>query len=101
MLLESDHREARVIGLKLLNRCSSSASMVAPWIIRALGAKDDYEIYGGLHELYELLRRPIRPQRSDVVGVRDALERISNSADPNLRESASRCSDWISTIEEQ
>ena len=39
MLLTSDHMDARVIGLKLLNRCSKTPSLVIPWIIRASAIK--------------------------------------------------------------
>jgi hypothetical protein len=57
-LLASDDREARVIGLKLLNRCSdASTAEIIEESLRALKRGDRYEDYGGLYELGNLIER--------------------------------------------
>jgi hypothetical protein len=56
-LLYSDDVEARVIGLKLLNRRSDVVEEIVSEIVRALARQDNYESTGGIHELGEFLDR--------------------------------------------
>jgi hypothetical protein len=56
-LLGSQHLDARVIGLKLLNRSAVPDTEVVAAIIRAMNRRDGYESCGGLFELGLLLDR--------------------------------------------
>jgi hypothetical protein len=54
-LLQSDDVEARVIGLKLLNRIDVSDAERIEELARAIECHDGYESVGGLHELGQFL----------------------------------------------
>jgi hypothetical protein len=56
-LLMAEHRDARVIGLKLLNRSSVSDAEIVTAIVRTLKERDAYERCGGLYELGQFLER--------------------------------------------
>ncbi|MEX1039882.1 MAG: hypothetical protein WDZ51_04590 [Pirellulaceae bacterium] len=58
-LLASQNVDARVVGLKLLNRCSASDEEVVAAITNALRRRDDYESNGGMVELSNFLDRRI------------------------------------------
>lgn len=67
-LLRSHHRDARVIGLKLLNRSYVSDAEIVAAIVRAIKKRDGYESCGGLYELGQLLdRRDISDLDSSLV----------------------------------
>ena len=54
-LLSLSHVDARVVGLKLLNRSNVSGNEIVREIVRALNRRDGYESCGGLHELGQFL----------------------------------------------
>jgi hypothetical protein len=56
-LLAAHHVDARVIGLKLLNRTDVSDVEIVRAIIRAMNRRDGYESCGGIYELDEFLDR--------------------------------------------
>jgi hypothetical protein len=62
-LLASADVDARVTGLKLLNRCNTSDEAMVGKIIRAMQRLDEYESCGGLHETHEFLDRCERDGR--------------------------------------
>ncbi len=88
-LLRSDHREARVIGLKLLNRIDVSDEALLGEILRAIERADDHESIGGLFELGNYLDRAGSRSLSHVahtIGkLRKAIQAITIDADENTR----------------
>src|SRR5688572_15515314 len=73
-LLGSEIVDARIVGLKLLNRSSSDTAAISSAICRALESEYEGELYGGLHELGNLLSR-LAP--SSPLPVEDLLVRLS------------------------
>lgn len=94
-LLSSKLMDARIIGLKLLTRCSPNIELVADWICRALVSKHECEVYGGLSELGKLLesRNPFAKKEQDEICSR--LRDLHSSPDPYLRDASCRLADWI------
>lgn len=88
-LLQSDDVEARVIGLKLLNRINVSDAERIDEFVRAIECHDGYEAVGGLHELgqfldgYQNSSRKIPPASADRL--RRALEAFRMKDDQNYR----------------
>ena len=56
-LLSSNHSDARIVGLKLLNRCHVSDEEIVDAIIRALNRDDESESCSGINELGNYLGR--------------------------------------------
>jgi len=102
-LLASENREARVIGLKLLNRCSDiSTSEITEEILRALQRGDGYEDYGGFCELGNLIERyeaaAVRLS-ADVVGrLVNATNRFAVGKDENDQRTAQRRVECLRSI---
>lgn len=94
-LLDSTLVDARIVGLKLLNRCSSDTAAILSAICRALDRNHKNEMYGGLCELDNLLRRLVPTTRLSIDDVLPRLSRLSSSPDPYVRDCASRFSDWV------
>src|SRR5262245_58113283 len=51
-LVASRMVDARIVGLKLLVRCSTDLSLIGTSICTALSSKHESELYGGLLELF-------------------------------------------------
>jgi hypothetical protein len=54
-LLSSEHKDARIVGLKLLNRCGGADNEIVRGIVCALKRRDGYESCGGIFELGNFL----------------------------------------------
>ncbi|MEX2310678.1 MAG: hypothetical protein WD738_24135 [Pirellulales bacterium] len=99
-LLASRMVDGRIIGLKLLNRCSSDLNLIATWICRALQSKKKKtELYGGLCELSDLLPRLTTLANIPVDELRGILQKLRSSGDIYVRDWADRFIDWIECIE--
>jgi hypothetical protein len=82
-LLSSHHRDARVIGLKLLVRSTAPLDEIASEISRALCRRDGYESCGGIRELGNLLDRV----ESECVPLADSLiERLKREVEPLIHD---------------
>lgn len=94
-LLDSEIVDSRIVGLKLLNRCSSDTAALSSAICRALESEYEGELYGGLHELGDLLSRlaPSSPLPVEELLVR--LSKLRSSRDPYVRECAARNGEQI------
>lgn len=95
MLLASAMVDGRIIGLKLLNRCSSNLETICSSICHALESKHEGELYGGLCELYNLLRRLPPSTSLPVEAFVPLLFRLRSSSNPYVRESAEMYQDWL------
>ena len=87
--------DARVVGLKLLNRCSKAPSLIVAWIIRASALKPVTKFMAGSTSFMICCTASCHSAATELVGLRSALDRLSDSADPNICESASRYCDWL------
>jgi hypothetical protein len=94
-LLASTMVDGRIIGLKLLTRCSSDFSAICASIAQALESKHEGELYGGLYELRNLLER-VAP--SVALPVDDLLARLTKLrllGDPYVRDSSELYCNWL------
>ena len=86
-LLGSDNVEARVVGLKLYNRCSVPEANIVAEIVRALNRPEEYERYGGLYEAGNLIDRCrdscVRLAVADVESLVAAIGAFANGRDDN------------------
>jgi hypothetical protein len=97
-LLASEIVDGRIIGLKLLNRCSSDLHAICSAICDALESKHEHTLYGGLCELDNLLRRLSPMSSTATLPVNDILPRLRrlySSSDPYVRQSAERLQDSL------
>lgn len=94
-LLKSSLVDARIVGLKLLNRRPSETAAIVSAICEALDRDHKGEIYGGLCELDNLLRRLELSLRLAVDGLMPRLAGLRSSRDPYVRECADRFSDCL------
>jgi hypothetical protein len=95
-LLASKMVDARIIGLKLLNRLAANVSAMVAAIHPALESSHEGELYGGLNELLLLLDRVEPSERNLAIVLLPALSRLASSRDSYVRETAARLSDWVS-----
>lgn len=93
-LLQSDHADARIVGLKLLNRAKTPAEQTAKWVVSALRSNSECELIGGLCELDEILKRA--NSRFDFESVKAALIPLSESSDDYVRR---RADDYLYLID--
>lgn len=98
MLLASRTVDGRIIGLKLLNRCSSDVDLILQWICRALESKHQDEVYGGLHELSNLLDSLKPPAVVPVDELLASLLMLRSSRDAYIRDKADNFSEWLGEI---
>lgn len=84
--MESGHFDARIIGLKLLNRLERPAEETTKWIDRALRSDEEDELIGGLYELGEFLTRA--SAGVDYQNIKAALALLAASSDDYVRERA-------------
>lgn len=89
-LVASQMVDGRIIGLKLLNRCSSDTRSICTYICRALESGHEGELYGGLCELDRLLRRASQSVALAVDDISVRLDRLNCSSDSYVRECAER-----------
>lgn len=101
-LLQSDDVEARVIGLKLVNRCNVPNTQRIDEFIRAIERGDDYESVGGLHELGQFLEschgRGERISASSAERLRRVLENFNIRSDYEYRGWVEILADLIATV---
>ncbi len=97
-LAASQMVDGRIIGLKLLNRCSSDVRSICTSICRALASSHEGELYGGLCELDGLLRRASHSAALPVDDILVCLDRLNGSGDPYVRECAERFQDWLQEL---
>jgi hypothetical protein len=98
-LLTSPIVDGRIIGLKLLNRCCHDPAKIAASICDALASSHGSEVYGGLFELDNLLRRLTPPFSLSNTQLLSRLQDLSSSDDVYVREASDRLADWIRTSE--
>lgn len=91
-LLSSDNIKARVVGLKLLNRCDITDEVMVAEIIRAMRRSDEYERTGGVYELGQFLdRKQMNRAKLDPVlctRLHRILNIFRNHHDPDRRRNA-------------
>jgi hypothetical protein len=94
-LASSEMVDARIIGLKLMVRCSPDLGAIVALICRALESRRESELYGGLCELDNLLRRlgPAAGLQIDELLAR--MGKLNSSSDRYVRETAARLSAWL------
>ena len=97
-LVASSMVDARIIGLKLLVRCSWDIRLIGSSICKALESKHEHELYGGLCELHNSLRRFDSVASMPVDDLLAGLGRLSSSRDAYERQSAARLADWIEEL---
>ncbi len=84
-LLASSMVDSRIIGLKLLNRCSTDIAMICAQISRALSSDHEGEVYGGLHELGNLSSRLSSCERHIANELSRCLIKLHESTDQYVR----------------
>jgi hypothetical protein len=84
-LLASPMVDSRIIGLKLLNRCSTDTTRICAEIGRALRSGHEGEVYGGLHELGNLASRLSSCDRHVVNELSVCLDKLQESTDQYVR----------------
>lgn len=89
-LLDSQIVDGRVIGLKLVNRCSTNVELICTSICRALESTHEGEFYGGLFELTTFLERARTGNVFSVAGIQARLSPLRLSSDVYVRERAER-----------
>jgi hypothetical protein len=99
VLLASKHVPARIVGLKLLNRLNAPPSQLIPHISAALQSSAEDEIYGGLFELGELLRRSPSTTRGRWNDLKKQLQDLCGSPDPYVRSTSERYLDWLQDVD--
>jgi hypothetical protein len=104
-LLGARNKDARVIGLKLLNRCRVRDEMMVNEIIRALQRRDGYESTGGMCELRRLLERH-QLDGSAIDGclaarLSDELASLLNDDDETERHMAEALVEWLGDLDGQ
>jgi hypothetical protein len=97
-LLASKMVDARIIGLKLLTRCSSNLTTITSSICRALESRQEHELYGGLCELDNLLHRLEPSSRSPVQRLLPSLIRLFSSSDAYVRQTAERLAHILAIV---
>jgi hypothetical protein len=96
-LLQSEDVEARVIGLKLLNRIDISDAARIDEFIRAIERHDGYESDGGLYELGQFL------ERRERIGKRipgPSAERVRRSLEEYPERDGENYRGWIARLVE-
>jgi hypothetical protein len=89
-LLASTMADGRIIGLKLLNRCSTDVTAIITAICRALESRHEGEMCGGMCELENLLDRLEPSARLPVQELRLMLGKLSSWPDPYVPTIAER-----------
>ncbi len=97
-LLECDLIDGRIIGLKLLVRCSSNSEAIGRAICAALNVSDQYELYGGLLELDRFLKRRIGLSPISMKDILVELHRLRASNDPYVRNYATNLAEALEEI---
>ena len=101
LLLASRLVDGRIIGLKLLNRCSSDLSLVCSQISTALGRKSKHELYGGLFELSNLLDRLSLLSMTHRSELLLALSPLRSHRDTYIRDCAHLFTDWLESSDRE
>jgi hypothetical protein len=97
-LLASKMVDARIIGLKLLIRCSSDFTSITSSICRALESRHEGELYGGLCELDNLLRQLGPSSRLPVQELLPKLTRLFSSSDAYVRQTVERLAHILAVV---
>ena len=91
-LLRSRLVDGRIIGLKLLVRCSSDIEIISPWVLAALESNHDGVLYGGLLELdnrpkfAQAVTQEVQPAKPDDRGLGAAAIDCGNLAGNQILE---------------
>jgi hypothetical protein len=94
-LLSSTIVDGRIIGLKLLNRCSTDVTAISASICQALESRHKSELYGGLCELDNLLRRLETTVQVPTQDLLPRLRKLYSSSDIYIRETAERLANML------
>jgi hypothetical protein len=94
-LLGSKLVDGRIIGLKLLNRCSIDNNTILSAISEALESHSKQEILGGLCELSNLLRRVEHSAGVVTEVIFRKLRKHSSSSVPYIRDAAEALRAWL------
>lgn len=87
--------DGRIIGLKLLIRCSSDIPLMTNSISRALESRHRQEMYGGLCELDNFLHRLSSSTPLPLHDFLLRLHKLESSSDPIVRSWAQRLADRL------
>jgi hypothetical protein len=94
-LVASRMVDGRIIGLKLLIRCSSDIPTITNSLCRALQSRKRQEMLGGLCELDNFLRRLNPTTPLPLHEFLPRLRKLESSSDPIVRSWAHSLAEWL------